>query len=371
MPLIQIASVASISLLLLLGSFLAAKGRDRHRSFLWIALFFILLAINLTDGLLGLSGFYLQHPHLAGWEDPLVLLYGPVLYFFAASLTINQHRWTWRKTVHLAPALLFAIAILSFHLSVPAEQKIQVIKRAMNQQLPPAVLFTQLAIFVHFFSYALYARRLIAKNQTDLKSFYSAAEISWATTILNYLIAVFVLSLIASLVQYAGNADYFQLAIQIVVVAMTVIMFLLLMRALDQPILTAPVTATAPDNKLSAQQISLLVNKIKNFFEQDRGYENPDLTIKDLAEALAEPSREVSYVVNHHLAKNFYDLVNNYRVDAAKVLLADSAAPEPTVLQVMYEVGFNSKSSFNTQFKNKTGLTPSEFRKQSRSQDQN
>ncbi|MBT8113748.1 MAG: hypothetical protein KJP04_00090, partial [Arenicella sp.] len=96
MPLIQIASVASISLLLLLGSFLAAKGRDRHRSFLWIALFFILLAINLTDGLLGLSGFYLQHPHLAGWEDPLVLLYGPVLYFFAASLTINQHRWTWR-----------------------------------------------------------------------------------------------------------------------------------------------------------------------------------------------------------------------------------------------------------------------------------
>ena len=37
-----------------------------------------------------------------------------------------------------------------------------------------------------------------------------------------------------------------------------------------------------------------------------------------------------------------------------------------TVLEVMYEVGYNSKSSFNTQFKRKTGMTPTDFKKKHR-----
>mgnify|MGYP000497115199 CR=1 FL=1 len=46
-----------------------------------------------------------------------------------------------------------------------------------------------------------------------------------------------------------------------------------------------------------------------------------------------------------------------------------SAEPESagTITDVMYRVGFSSKSSFNTQFKQKTGLTPSEYRRKVRS----
>jgi AraC-like DNA-binding protein len=44
-------------------------------------------------------------------------------------------------------------------------------------------------------------------------------------------------------------------------------------------------------------------------------------------------------------------------------ILKTPSKKEFTVLEVLYEVGFNSKSSFNTAFKKHTGLTPTQFRK--------
>jgi AraC-like DNA-binding protein len=106
--------------------------------------------------------------------------------------------------------------------------------------------------------------------------------------------------------------------------------------------------------------------KIRDYFVNQRGFTNPDLTIGDLAEQLAEPVRDVSHVVNHHLARNFYDLVNGYRVQAAERIFTTAPASTATITDVMYQVGFSSKSSFNTQFKQKTGLTPSEYRRKAR-----
>jgi len=63
------------------------------------------------------------------------------------------------------------------------------------------------------------------------------------------------------------------------------------------------------------------------------------------------------------LGQNFYDFINRYRILEAKQLLTNPKDPKITVLEVLYEVGFNSKSSFNTLFKKYTGLTPTEFRK--------
>ena len=78
---IELMSVVSISLLLLLASYLLARGRGRNKSFRWIGLFFLLLALNFADGLLYLSGFYLAHPRLAAWEEGFTLLYGPLCRF--------------------------------------------------------------------------------------------------------------------------------------------------------------------------------------------------------------------------------------------------------------------------------------------------
>ena len=59
----------------------------------------------------------------------------------------------------------------------------------------------------------------------------------------------------------------------------------------------------------------------------------------------------------------FFDFINAYRIKEVQNILKESTDDKLTVLEAMYQAGFNSKSSFNTAFKKETGLTPTEFRK--------
>jgi AraC-like DNA-binding protein len=73
--------------------------------------------------------------------------------------------------------------------------------------------------------------------------------------------------------------------------------------------------------------------------------------------------KELSVLINQHLNQHFFDFVNEYRIEEEKLLLKNPEKKEFTVLDILYEVGFNSKSSFNTAFKKHTGLTPTQFKK--------
>ena len=96
---------------------------------------------------------------------------------------------------------------------------------------------------------------------------------------------------------------------------------------------------------------------------QARPYLDPDLTIQLLAGQLQWPGRELSLLINQHLDQHFFDFVNEYRIQEAMQLLGDPAQRERTVLDILYAVGFNSKSSFNTSFRKLTGQTPTQFRR--------
>ena len=75
------------------------------------------------------------------------------------------------------------------------------------------------------------------------------------------------------------------------------------------------------------------------------------------------PVRRLSYLINHHFGQHFMSFINHYRIELAKERLIHPIDPNETINEVMYFVGFNSKSSFNTIFKQSTGLTPTEFKK--------
>jgi YesN/AraC family two-component response regulator len=93
---------------------------------------------------------------------------------------------------------------------------------------------------------------------------------------------------------------------------------------------------------------------------------NPELTLKQLASELKIPERLLSGLINQYRNQNFYDFVNNYRISKAQKMLTDETSKRKTVLEILYDSGFNSKSSFNQVFKKTTGLTPTEFKRNHR-----
>lgn len=118
--------------------------------------------------------------------------------------------------------------------------------------------------------------------------------------------------------------------------------------------------------KRTPEEVEFLKDKLKHHLESNQSYMNSDLTIGVLSSELNIKKRVLSELINDHYDQNFIDFINDYRIEAAKNKLINSEDVKLTIQEVMYDVGFNSKSSFYTVFKKKTGLTPSEYKSKSR-----
>ncbi|GEM50928.1 hypothetical protein EB1_07180 [Empedobacter brevis NBRC 14943 = ATCC 43319] len=106
------------------------------------------------------------------------------------------------------------------------------------------------------------------------------------------------------------------------------------------------------------------IESLKDFMVKNEPYLDSSLTIQDLAEQVEMPVKDLSTLINLYMDKHFFDFVNEYRIEKAMQILKDPSQKELTVLEILYQVGFNSKSSFNTSFKKYTGKTPTDFRKE-------
>lgn len=103
---------------------------------------------------------------------------------------------------------------------------------------------------------------------------------------------------------------------------------------------------------------------LRRWMAEHKPYLTPGLTLERLAQQVNMPARGLSSLINRQFDCNFFEFINCYRVEEAKRLLAeDTRSRRKTVLDIMYEVGFNSKATFNTLFKKKVNMTPSEYRK--------
>jgi AraC-like DNA-binding protein len=106
------------------------------------------------------------------------------------------------------------------------------------------------------------------------------------------------------------------------------------------------------------QQIALL-EKLSAYMNT-KPFLQPDFSLPDLAHKLNTSVHTLSQVINDGLGKSFFEMLAEYRVEEAKQLLRDK--PHIKVEEIAEQVGYNSKSSFNTAFKKITGITPSEYR---------
>ncbi len=91
--------------------------------------------------------------------------------------------------------------------------------------------------------------------------------------------------------------------------------------------------------------------------------ENPDLTLKELAKLLGSNEMYVSQAINQVSGKNFNKFINGYRIEEAKKILLDPNQTKLSMEEVAAMSGFTSVNTFYRQFKDQTGLTPSQYKR--------
>ncbi len=114
----------------------------------------------------------------------------------------------------------------------------------------------------------------------------------------------------------------------------------------------------------SDEEIEALKEQLLQILETKKPYLNDSISLSDLADELGITDKKLSELLNQYLDTNFYNLINDYRVREVKQKLSEEDSKKYTLLSIAYECGFPSKTSFNRVFKQKTGLSPSQYRKE-------
>lgn len=114
---------------------------------------------------------------------------------------------------------------------------------------------------------------------------------------------------------------------------------------------------------LKEDEIQCIIANLQKHMTEERPYLIAELTIQDLSNSLNINKHHLTQVLNNNLGKNFFNYVNEFRIEAVKKKIEDKKFAHLTLLAIAYDCGFNSKSSFNNIFKQYTGHTPSEYKK--------
>lgn len=290
--------------------------------------------------------------------------------------------------LHAVPFFLFSIfAILSYHSQSTAMKKF-ILTAAGKQEMPVVLYGIGMLLYVQFYSYSFAALNLVRKYKAAISNQFSeinAINLNWLRSTIILFMIVLGVGVFNSFITLTPLINYFNVTLTLIIVTIFLFINRILLKALRQPEIfegikeesiedthmEPPFAITVQEKPLQKYAGSTLTNAEKEqiklqllaYMQKEKPFLEPQLTIEELADMLKIKSKTLSQVINECLNQNFFDFINRYRIEEAKRLLTNPADKKITVLEVLYEVGFNSKSSFNTLFKKYTGLTPSEFKK--------
>ena len=111
----------------------------------------------------------------------------------------------------------------------------------------------------------------------------------------------------------------------------------------------------------SNQELERHKKRLQSLMEEDKLFLNPELSLRSLAQYMNLSANHMSQLLNEGFQQNFANYVNTYRLEHFKVKLQDSQSSQLTLLALAYDSGFNSKTVFNSFFKNKLGMTPKAY----------
>lgn len=331
--------------------------RHRKPSLVFFGLF--LLSYTLPNLSYVLNNFGLREIYPSIRFIPIGFYFAcmPLFYLYTKSLL---EKITFKEIfICLIPEIIdFIGSIILF--SMPFNEAMNFHKKNYN------LFFAWYGIFLNVFSLLfvyLTLRRIHNFHKKYLHFFSNPQKINlkWIS-IVSYLLLFVYLFQLSSLffeIKDPGNVIYFIDSILSLIVVYWISIY-----GINQPHIPkeyevfieskAPLTTT---NILDYEKIMTLIKDKKI-------YRNSNLTIIDLGKELDIHPKKVSQLINQFANKNFNQFINEFRVNEAKELLLDPKYKQLTIEAIYKDAGFNSKSVFNTVFKEFTGHTPSTYKKE-------
>jgi len=367
----DILFVVVIFQLLFTSVFLFTHRKGRRVSNSLLAVLFLVIGLNFLDNLLLIQGVYLRHPRFALWSVWLLLLFGPLLYLYTQSIVYRDFRLTWRKGFHFLPfVVLFCITEVYWQRQGLDGQRL-LLGQITSRRVPAYQYWDSALIFVQYYGYMYLSYRLIGrfkKAAGDVFSDYRRTDIRWLSNSLLFFMVTMGLAAVNSLIGLTFLAAFWWPVFLVVIGLVWGYINVTLLKALRETdlfgVLREEDVPESPESPVEgAKEWTKVLMRLREHMEVGRPWLEPDLTLEELAGQLQLRTKVLSQAINEGLGQNFFELINSYRIGEAKRLLTNPADKKITVLEVLYQVGFNSKSSFNTVFKKQTGLTPSEFKK--------
>jgi len=315
----------------------------------------------ITFDLIGLfTNKTLQYPAIQNLKVASSLLQLPLFYLYVLSACYSNFKITKKHAIHF---LLFIVFLVIFYITDGSNQ---------------SLLLYEIVSEIQFISYIIAIFIVLKKHKTIYLENYSNANYA----VYKWLFQITLFSCIAHsfvLVRwFLSNSIYQEYVLNInLLISFSVlsITIFFVLKALYYPQLFTgininlePLSTTskkktkalsAKESEVESQYLETLIT----FMNDKKPYLDFELTLQKLSVKTKIPEKELSLLINHHLGKHFFDFINEYRINDAKKLLQAPSKKDLTVLEILYEVGFNSKSSFYSAFKKATNQTPTQYRK--------
>ncbi len=337
------------------------------------------------------EGMYSQFPHLLKVFSSFLLLLFPLLYLQVKYLISKHNHFQVSDLWNFAPWLLMVILNLDFYISSADEKLILIQNTTLYYQIIGFV--NEEIIAIQGVVYSILALRLLTKYKQKIKDYTSNID----KQVLKFQYIGILLSLFAWLIGIVGiHLSYFNIEMQFdififVYLTLVLIIYVISFSALKSPeiykldesqinsafinnldiklatngnsIGKITIVETEKKNKqLSEVLISDDINdKLINFISKEKPYLNPELSLQELADKIDVKRHHLSNVINQKHNKNFYEFINQYRIEEVKVLMSNPKNKNYKLISLAYDSGFNSKASFNRIFKQMTKMTPSQF----------
>ena len=390
------------SVLILLGAaqglflswtfFFSPQGRPLSNRLL--GLLMLSLALPVIEILLCYSGYIQFAPFFVSLTEPLNFAISPLLYLYTRSLTVPTFRWRPRYLLLFLPAVAHALYLVPFFAQSNA-WKLRTVAESFHQPHPAApvaehsfwwfntygpfyaVFYLLLGGYLLLYLGLLLHTFLTYRRQQTARPDGPAPALSWLRRLGWGFGAV--------LLVYVGSTAYFHNARpgdgadagDVWLASLISLLFYSMSgRAISrstllalQEVPEAPLPeSAAPRRKyektaLPAEAAAEILARLRTLMATDRPYQNPDLSLGELATQLRLPLHHLSQVINEQCQQNFFDFINTYRIEEVKRQLLLPETAHLKLEEIGFAAGFNSKSAFNAAFKKSTQTTPSQFRK--------